>query len=64
VTWRDLITKDLQKFWKDLKKVGKTFFSKVDAKKSKIADKTSSRIEVFREGWSKKSFGLTITFKI
>jgi hypothetical protein len=47
-----------------LEKVSKTFSQSRGAKKSKIADKISRRIEVFKEAWSKNGFCCKITFKI
>jgi hypothetical protein len=35
-------------FWEDLKKVSKIFFQSRGAKKSKILDKISSKLEVLR----------------
>jgi hypothetical protein len=38
-------------FWEGLKKVGKTFFQSIGAKKSKIVNKISSKLEFLkREG--------------
>jgi hypothetical protein len=47
-----------------LEKVGKTFFQSIGAKKSKIVNKISSKLEVFEEGETKISFSCKITFKI
>jgi hypothetical protein len=35
-------------YWEDLEKVGKTFFQIIGAKKSKIVNKISSKLEVLR----------------
>jgi hypothetical protein len=37
-------------FLEDLEKIGKTFFQSIGAKKSKIVDKISSKLEVFKRG--------------
>jgi hypothetical protein len=42
----------------------KPFFQSIVAKKSKIVDKIGSKLEGFKEGWSKNSFGYKVTFKI
>jgi hypothetical protein len=44
-------------FWEDLKKVGKTFFQSIGAKKSKIVDKITSKLEVLKRDVAKNSFG-------
>jgi hypothetical protein len=46
-----------------MEKVGKTFFQSRGAKKSKIADKTCSRIDVFEKGWSKNSLFIKYPLK-
>jgi hypothetical protein len=40
-------------FGKDLEKVGKTFFQSIGAKKSKIVDKISSKLEVLNRDGAK-----------
>jgi hypothetical protein len=47
-------------FWEGLKKVGKTFFQSIGAKKSKI----SNKLEVLKREGVKNSFSCKITFKI
>jgi hypothetical protein len=37
-------------FLEDLEKIGKTFFQSIGAKKSKIVDKISSKLEVLKRG--------------
>jgi hypothetical protein len=51
-------------FLEGLEKVGKTFFQSIGAKKSKIVNKISRKLEVFEEGGSKICFSCKITFKI
>jgi hypothetical protein len=50
-------------FCEDLEKVGKTFFRSIGAKKSKIVDKISSKLQVSKRDGAKK-FWLKITIKI
>jgi UDP-N-acetylenolpyruvoylglucosamine reductase len=40
-------------FWEDLEKVGKTFFQNIGAKKSKIVDKITSKLEVLKRNGAK-----------
>jgi hypothetical protein len=47
-----------------LEKVGKTFFQSIGAKKSKIVNKISSKLEVLKRDGVKISFSCKITFKI
>jgi hypothetical protein len=39
-----------------MEKVGKTFFQSIVAKKSKIVDRISSKLEVLKTGGAKTSF--------
>jgi hypothetical protein len=40
-------------FWEDLEKVAKTFFQSIGAKRSKIVDKTGSKLEVLKRDGAK-----------
>jgi hypothetical protein len=40
-------------FWEVLEKVAKTFFQSIGAKRSKIVDKTSSKLEVLKRDGAK-----------
>jgi hypothetical protein len=42
-----------KRIWEDLEKVGKTFFQSIGAKKSKIVDKISSKLEVLKRDVAK-----------
>jgi hypothetical protein len=42
-----------KKIWEDLEKVGKTFFQSTGAKKSKIVDKITSKLEVLKRDGAK-----------
>jgi hypothetical protein len=44
---------DAKFFWKDLEEVGKTFFQSIGAKKSKIVDTISSKLEVLKRDGAK-----------
>jgi hypothetical protein len=39
---------EIQKFWEDLEKVSKTFSQSIEANKSKIVNKISSKLEVLK----------------
>jgi hypothetical protein len=43
-------------FWEDLEKVGKIFFQSIGAKKSKIVDKISSKLEILKRDGAKMVF--------
>jgi hypothetical protein len=51
-------------FLEGLEKVGKTFFQSIGAKKSKIVNKISSKLEVLKRDGVKLVLIIKITFKI
>jgi hypothetical protein len=51
-------------FLEGLEKVDKTFFQSIGAKKSKMVNKISSKLEVLKREGVKISFSCKITFKI
>jgi hypothetical protein len=44
---------EMPKIWEDLEKVGKTFFQSIGAKKSKIVEKISSKLDVLKRDGAK-----------